>query len=540
MRGISLTRTRKMTYIGDAFERYKSMNAENNNSSSNGMQTLHPKGTFFYVFVRSTATINGVESNALTPREVLTEVYDAAEQFPVSITLELASGKRHSLSMDEHGTTCEVACLDVELNVEEQTGDNQEEELQEELAPGKPSAARKASIFANGRFNSKAVTMGGGAAVLLGFAVVLGIQLMDSNALTNKDSWQSALPETTIAQTPFSNLFGDKLWAIEPGEADSVSWFAAGVLQTNEAKNEITLRSLDSGKTVATYKAGKNVDLKKDLQWVSDLSYGDKPAVGIRIGKFFVAITNDGKVTKWDLPRGFEVSVRGALPLMSNVATQKEPSKVEHFLLDQGQDKPRKLTVNPELVTRSIDGPWIVQLDINKPLVALTPVDRGGKLDAHAVNLVSPNEKAIFVQHLAAGHQYSLALWEVQGQPYLGVHSLTGETPGMTTSFVPAPFTNAEAKGWSVTSGAELAILGPYAFSLETGKLDEYSPDAEFSRGYGQIAVSTDKSGGRNLTIDHIQYPEVERIVGYSDQGIALVRLIDGSVAAYKTTENKD
>lgn len=508
----------------------------------------------FTVELGDPAKINGVETSATAPEAILEEIYEMAELFPVSITIEMSPKSRH-LEMNEYGETVEAGSdLPAEEDLPTDTDDGLhldelkveqavEGEAYEDLGKRQARSLVPKLNFPGFRIptvKKKSVLLGVGAVATLGVVATIGVQFLNGSASANESSWETTLPEVVAAQEPFSDMFGEKAWGIDPGQADSVSWFAAGVVQTNESKNEIALRSLVNGEILGTYSAAKGVSVKDDLKWVSDLLFEDRLAVGIRIGDSFVAITDEGKVTQWKVPRGFEVSARGTIPLMSNVASQKDAAKVEYFALNSGQDKPHKLTVNPDLVTRSIDAEWVIQLDLNSSTVALTPVDRTGEHQAHPVHLVAPTEKATFVQHLAAGHGYSLALWNADGKPYLGVHSLTGDQPGKATSFVPAPFDPPEAKGWVISPGSELAIVGPYAFSLETGELEEYSPTSDFTRAYGPLAITTDDNGSKKLTLNNMQYPEVDRIVGYSEEGMSVVRLIDGSVAAYKMTEGKE
>lgn len=485
----------------------------------------------FKVELGASPTINGFEAEGQTPQEILEEIYDQADLFPVLITIKGIT-ETHVLQMNENGETSQVT----------DSGDHLFDTVEAEPSspitdPEVKQPAQKSgrSFAPKFQLNKKTIAVSGVAAL----AVVVafgGTRFFFGGAEANEQTWPSTLPEVTVSSTPFNESLGSKLWSLEPGDADSASWYAAGLLTTKQADRTIILRGAADGKPIATHKIESGQNLKEEIQWVAEFISHGKPAVGVRTSKSFVALTEDGKKTEWKIPPGYEVSIKGETPLLTNAKSKEDPQGFSFQALYVGRDKPVSLTVNRELTTRSVDDEWIVQLDRNSPLVALNPVDRTGEISATAVRLAPPAEGSTFVQHLDAGHGLSLSLWRYESQLYAAVHSLSGDETGEAKSFVPAPFSEQDAKSWMVGSGMELALLGPYAFSIATGELDEHISGSVPEKAFGQLVISKDQAGARQLTLDHQQYRETDRIIGLTDDGIALARLIDGSIAAYGKT----
>lgn len=508
----------------------------------------------FEVSIGDPWTINGNVSTRTKPKEILQEIYEIATHFPITITVN-GPNVYYTLEMDELMQTRSVKTSRPE------SANKKNKELAEIELDAQPVAvapepyvspvtnnvsevetsdAFHASLsplkFIPTKFEPRTIAIAAGAAIGL---VVLGLivaQMLGGSAKAKGtgNPWETALPTNAAATQSLDSRSTMKLWTLEPGDADSVSWFAAGIVATNEAKGEISLYSQSDGKRVATYKTGDKVALPKDLRWAAEFLHNGEPAVGLRIADSFVAISAAGNVQQWEVPASMEIKVHGSTPLMTNAATEKDPKKIVYKALEIGNTTPIDLTVNRSLTTRAVDADWIVQMDFDGPIIAMNPVDRSNtETVAHAVNLVAPTDEASFVRHLDAGHGYALALWDVSGVPYIGVHALEGEREGEASSFVKSPFSEGDTKSWTIASGMDLALLGPYAFSLKTGALAEYNPDQDFSRAYGPAAVSIDESDRRTFLLDHNQYSESERIIGFTGQGTVLVRLIDGSVAAY-------
>lgn len=528
----------------------------------------------FDVVIGKPWTINGKPTAEETPAGVLTEIYDTAELFPVTITVT-GPGSAYRLEMDEEKNTrpledpeeekpapaaAPVPAMPAAATESAGTADSPERVEPEESPAEEPAVdldqasdddddnddddnddeddEKKTSLVTALSRRTWAVMAGAVVAIVvvgLVLTQLLGNGSDDAAAADAEEGgWATALPESTDSGEALDEEYTDELWTIEPGEVDSVSWFDAGVVATVEDDQEVLLYSHLTGEEVATYTAAEDVDLGEDLRWATEFLHEGEPAVGLRIGNDFTALSVTGDTQTWEIPSTMEISVHGSTPMMTNAATEENSRDITYQALRMGEEDPVDLTVNPDLATRAVDDDWILQLDGSAPRVALNPVDRGNEdTTAHAVTLSAPTEEAAFVRHLDAGHGNSLALWRVGAELYIGVHPVTGDDAGQAASFVPAPFSEEDASSWDLAAGLDLALLGPYAFSLETGELAEYSHDGPFDRAYGPAAVSVDAEDRRIFTVDQTEYTETNRIIGYTGRGALLVRLTDGSVAAY-------
>lgn len=510
-------------------------------------------------------TINGKPTEAAGAREALAEIYDAAVYFPITITVT-GHDVSYILEMDEYGNTSPVDSVSkspdeddsaeptpAETDSEEQDAALEElVEDQDAAAEGTPPEAdlseddedTRKSVIPPALTGKKALLSAGGVLAAIALLAVIITQFAgiggnseDAQASAGEQSWQTPLPTTEDADQALDADFSNRLWTIEPGEADQVSWFGAGVITLDD--DEIQLRSHLTGDEIATHTLD-GVDLNDELHWATEFYHQDEPAVGLRFPGSFIALTADGETQEWEVPSDMEVGVYGTTPTMTNASTAEDSDDITWQALHVGEETPVDLTVNPAMATRAVDGDWIVQLDGGAPRVALNPVDRNNEdTTAHAVSLTAPEETAEFVRHLDAGHGNSLALWEVSGDLYLGIHPLEGDSAGEAATFVPAPFTEEDATGWAIARGMELTFIGPYAVSLDTGELVAYSDTSDFTRGYGPAAVIADENDRRLFIVDNTAYTETDRIIGYTGRGTILVRLTDGSVAAYGESEGQ-
>lgn len=505
----------------------------------------------FNVVIGEPWTINGKETQSDSSKDVLEEIYDIAVYFPITITVQ-GPEQVFQIEMDERGDTYPLesvskpASQDDSHNPPDEASQATDVATQADIAADPTDTAekqdnpvlrglreirqriplipRKVRILG---MASAALSILGIIAILLWTPLVGGNVSNQAQAINSGqgESWQTPIPETNTANQALDAQYKNQLWNIEPGEADSASWFKAGVVTTED--NTVRLLDHHTGEKISSHTLDDSTSLNEDLQWVAEFYHDTQPAVGLRTPDTFTALTKDGHVQQWQIPTDAEISVYGTTPVLHNSAEDT------YQALIIGEKQPVPLTVNPAMTTRAVDGDWIIQLDIGVPRVALNPVNRENPdHQAHAVALAAPTGEAEFLRHLDAGHGYAMALWKVQGELYLGVHALTGEQKGQVTAFLPAPFAEDQATGWAIGNGLEAFVVGPYAISMSTGELVAYSDQGDITRAYGSAAV-TESQDQRFFIVDNTKYTESERIIGYSEQGIILVRLIDGSVAAY-------
>lgn len=507
----------------------------------------------FHVIIGNPWTINGKPTQGEKPKDVLNEIYDIAVYFPITITVE---GPRevHHIEMDEHGDTHPLKSVSKSAEPDDHHISPEEKANVTEVATQADIAAEEEDDAApEGRIptglqgllrrlspqRKKIAVIGaslGAAVVTIGVAgtFIFGGNISSEAQAINAgegSSWQTAIPETTKTSQALDEKYKQKLWSVEPGDAESASWFKAGVVTID--KHDIDLLDHHTGEQIASHTVQDSVNLNEDIEWVAEFYTADSPAVGLRVADTFIALTPEGETQEWSIPANMRVSVYGKTPVIYSDTSEENAADTEYQALLFGKKQPVELVVNPAMSVRAVDDEWIIQLDLGTPRVALNPVDRdNADHEPHAVGLQAPHGESVFVRHLDAGHGYAMALWEVEGDLYLGIHSLTGDTKGQVTAFLPAPFTEDEATGWAIGNGMEMFLVGPYGISMTTGELLVFYDEGDITRAYGPAAVAGEESQ-QFFIVDNKQYNESERIIGYSNQGIILVRLIDGSVAAY-------
>lgn len=492
----------------------------------------------FNVKIGNPWTINGKDTECKTPKSVLREIYDIATYFPITITVE-GPESSYELEMDEYMNTRPVGS-DNERPQEETNNRENIATAPVATVPDRTAEPTLSSVKVKAQKVLAAYRRPlaiGGLILLLAIVVLVGIVLSknhDAQAISAGDgpSWQSSIPANTSSQEDLDGLYRDQLWELEPSQVDSASWFAAGVVVTDD--DQIALLDSHDGEEIAHYKVSEDVNLNEDLEWVAEFYHKDTPSVGLRIGNSFVAITSEGETQAWTIPTDMDVGVYGTTPYLTNASNVEKPSSERYQALRVGEEEPQELAVNPSLVTRAVDDKWLVQLVGDAPRVALNPADRSDKdLEPQAIELTAPTEDAEFVQHLDAGHGNTMALWQVEDQQFLGIHPLFDQTPGKATTFVPSPFSGEEVTGWTVGRGMNVLLVGPYAISISSGKLVSFTDAGDFTNAYGPAAVTTTANEKRSFIIDDTKYTEENQIIGYDGQGLIFVRKIDGSVAAY-------
>lgn len=479
----------------------------------------------FHIHIGTPWTINGKPTSAVDPKAALAEIYDTAELFPITITVA-GPGIEYVLEMDEHMST---RVLD-DTAEEEPVVDAQplaaDDEPKHEPKTTRPQRQRPGLAALRAKLTPRRV--GIGAATMLVVCLIVSLFVFnkpESNAEAQAEAWKTELSSPSLSDVPIDQAFAKQLWVLNPGDVKSAAGYAAGVLTTKDAR--IQLRDHTTGDELAAYKA----DPEK-LESVAEFRAGRTPAIGLRFSDKFVALTADGKTQEWKVAKDSTISVYGTTPLVSAGSV--------HQALIMGTKAPVDLTPNPDLPVRAIDGEWIVQPQIGSARVAMNPVHRDSSdATAHYVDLVPPKAGAVFTRHLDVGRGKALVLWTIDEKLFVSIHTLQGEPAGQAVSTVPAPFTEDKATSWTLGTGMDLALLGPYAFSLATGETEAYNPKGAFTRAYGNAAVIVDANGKQTLALDHTLYPAKDQIIGTTDTTI-LVRLADGSVAAYGKSGGKE
>lgn len=322
--------------------------------------------------------------------------------------------------------------------------------------------------------------------------------------------WVSAAADITYADEPLTNGYDQQLWELDAETAENLSWFGAGAAYIDPDDGDLVLLDHLTGDPIAS------TPLNSPVEYTAEFIAGDDQAVGVRTEDGFRAITADGESQVWGLEDSDTLRISGSTPMVTT-------EEGDTYALLVGEESPVEVTGNPQLHSAAIDDDTLIQVAGGQPTVVTIPLDEDSDRESTELSLEAPDAEAEFGQHITAGHGHTLSSWQYQGTEYLVVHSL--EDDGQITAAVEAP---EDVTAWSIGRGMDLAIVGPHAFDLETGELVVTSETAPLISALGPVAVTD--GDDRQFIYDAIAYTETQRIIGYTGQGTALVRMPDGSV----------
>lgn len=323
--------------------------------------------------------------------------------------------------------------------------------------------------------------------------------------------WISTVAPTTPADESITDNYSIPLWDLDSGQAAELSWYSAGVAHIDPNDDALVLRATLSGDETA------RIELEEPVEWTSEFMADDTPAIGARTESSFLAITADGDTASWEIDAEATLQVTGSTPMLTT-------DTGEVYALIVGEDNPVPVEGNPDYRAAAIDSHTLIQFAAGMPRVVTLPMNEED--DAAELRLEPPTRGASFGRHLAVGHGLTLTEWEVDDQDYLVVHDLQNDAA--ITAAVPSID---DAQGWSLGRGMDLAIIGPYAFDLESGELVAESASTDFVSALGDAAIGQGEAG-REIIIEGESFHETERVIGYTGGGTIIVRQPDGSVAA--------
>lgn len=327
---------------------------------------------------------------------------------------------------------------------------------------------------------------------------------------TGAPEWISTAGEITYTEDALISGYDQQLWELDAETAETLSWFGAGAAYIDPDDGDLVLIDHLTGEPIAS------TALNSPVEYTAEFTAGDVPAVGVRTEDGFRAITADGETQSWGLDETDTLRISGTTPMITT-------DEGDTYALQIGTDSPVEITGNPQLHSAAIDGDTLIQVDGGQPTVVTIPMEKDSDRDPTELTLEAPDEAAEFGQHITAGHGHTLSSWQYQGTEYLVVHSLEDE--GQITAAVEAP---EDVTAWSIGRGMDLAIIGQHAFDLDTGELVATSETAPLISALGPVAITDGED--RQFIHDQTAYTETQRIIGYTGQGTALVRMPDGSV----------
>lgn len=360
------------------------------------------------------------------------------------------------------------------------------------------------------------------AAVVIVGLLILGLLRMGSSRETEPASaptWFTPAPVSEPANAELLAEFDKQLWELPADKTAALGWFKAGVAYVTPDSGELVLKNTTTGDQIGKAK------LDGPIKYTSEFMTGKTPAIAARTDKAVSIITADGTTKSWPIKKDQSLNVTGTTPML----TDKEGG-IQALIV--GENDPITVSGNPQFLPVAIDDHTLIQIESGKPRLVTVPFG-DTKDKATTIALSPPTEDATFVRHISAGHGLAIAEWSVDGTNYSVVHSITdnGAVTGATETL-------SDSKEWKVGRGLETAIIGDAAFNLNDGTLTAQSTTGPFTTALGPTAIT---EHGSELTyyLNNHTYTDPDRVIGYTSEGIALVRESNGVVTANEKGSTK-
>lgn len=349
---------------------------------------------------------------------------------------------------------------------------------------------------------------------LVGVAAVVTLTAAGGIAIFSQNESTPA-PEPVSATAPPITAADDDLldgyveaWTLPADKAETVSWFAAGVVHVDPDSGDLILTEPRSGDEISS------VELDSAIEYTTEFMAGGSPAAGARTDDAFTAMTADGRTQSWTLADEDVLRASGTTPMLVRDDAV--------FALVVGEDKPVPVTGNPDLIPAAIDGDTLLQVTAGQPRVV--SISRTDDADTTETVLPPPTPTAQFDRHLSAGHGLALVQWTENGSIVLAIHDTT---TGSVTATVPDA---ADVPGWRLGRGMETLLVGGHAIDVATGEPLASTDGAEFSSAYGPAAVLDDGAQRTYIVGGHSYTISAGRLLGFDGEGLAVVRTTNGAV----------
>lgn len=349
---------------------------------------------------------------------------------------------------------------------------------------------------------------------LVGVAAVVTLASAGGIAIFAQDESTPAPEPVAATAPPITAADADLLdgyveaWTLPADQAETVSWFAAGVVHVNPDSGELILTEPRSGDEITS------VELDSAIEYTTEFMAGDSPAVGARTDDAFTAMTADGRTQSWTLTDEDVLRASGTIPMLVRDDAV--------FALVVGEDKPVPVTGNPDLIPAAIDGDTLLQVTAGQPRIA--SMSRTNDADASETVLAPPTPTAQFDRHLTAGQGLALVQWTYNGSSVLAIHDTT---TGSVTATIPDA---ADVAGWRLGRGMETLLVGGHAIDVASGEPLASTDGAEFSSAYGPAAVLDDGAQRTYIVGGHSYTTSAGRLLGFDGEGLAVVRTTNGAV----------
>lgn len=349
---------------------------------------------------------------------------------------------------------------------------------------------------------------------LVGVAAVVTLTAAGGIAIFTQNKPTPA-PEPVAATTPTITAADADLldgyveaWTLPADQAETVSWFAAGVVHVDPDSGELILTEPRSGDEISS------VELDSAIEYTTEFIAGDSPAVGARTDDAFIAMVADGRTQSWKLTDKDVLRASGTIPMLVRDDAV--------FALVVGEDKPVPVTGNPDFIPAAIDGDTLLQVTAGQPRIA--SISRTDDADAYETVLTPPTPTTQFDRHLSVGHGLALVQWTDNGSIILAIHDTS---TGSVTATIPDV---ADVSGWRLGRGMETLLVSGHAFDVATGESLASTDGAQFYSAYGPAAVLDDGAQRTYVVGGHSYTTAAGRLLGFDGEGLAVIRTTNGAV----------
>lgn len=344
-------------------------------------------------------------------------------------------------------------------------------------------------------------------------------QAPESIPAANGAATQQSLSIAT-GGSPVPGFENAPAWESEIPADASVTATSRGVVVVTQDRLQI----LDP----STGKQRFETEVPEPPSFAVDTVIGGRPALVWRIDdSAFALIDGEDDAMKYRLPEGARISSAGTNVLIKSgdELLTFAPTGLTHLPTPAAGSTPMAL-----------DGTDLISAEFSGPLT-VTDIDTG---EERSVELEAPTDDLQIIRWVTAGHGKVVTLW---GQPgastnsghriQLVVHSLADGTIASTVSTTTDTVGEAD---WVRGQGYELAVIGPYLFSMDDGLLqrDGSESNARFSEPRGQVTPAVIDNTPVLVNGD-TAWQVRTNLLGVTDEGFAITREGTDRVVGYRS-----
>lgn len=272
-------------------------------------------------------------------------------------------------------------------------------------------------------------------------------------------------------------------------------------------------------------------DIDEPPSFAVDTVIGGRSALVWRIGdRAYALVDGSQQPYEYELPRGARISSAGTNVLIKN------GDELSTFARDGLTRLPTPAAGSTPM---ALDGGELVSATFAGPLT-VTDVESG---EERTLDLEAPRDDLQIIRWVTAGHGKVVTLW---GQPgastnsghriQLVVHSLSDGTIASTVSTTTDTVGEAD---WVRGQGYQLAVIGPYLFSMEDGLLvrDGSESNARFSEPRGHVVPAVIDNTPVLVSADTAWQVRTNLLAVTAADGYAITREGTDRVVGYRSEQ---